>query len=79
MALPPFRRACDTLRLERDETLMSRQAESDQPNSEYSNFEKALKSVLSVPRSELQKRLKDSKKRKPAKKASVSRVASDSR
>ena len=30
---PPFRRRCGTLRLERDETLMSRQAESDQPGA----------------------------------------------
>ena len=53
---------------------MSRQAKSDPPSSEYSNFTNALKKVLSVPRSELQKRLDDEKKRKLSKRASASRV-----
>lgn len=68
---PPCR---DTLRLERDETLMSRQAESDQPRSEYSNFTNALKKILSVPRSEMLEKLKSEKKRKKAKPSSASRV-----
>ncbi|HET7108437.1 MAG TPA: hypothetical protein VFI38_16605 [Candidatus Acidoferrum sp.] len=53
---------------------MSRQAESDQPSSEYSNFENALKKVLSVPRSEMLKKLKAPKKRKKSK-PSASRVS----
>lgn len=43
---------------------MSRQAESDQPNSEFANFTNALKKVLSVSRSELQAKLQAEKKRK---------------
>jgi hypothetical protein len=54
---------------------MSRQAKSDPPSSEYSNFTNALKKVLSVPRSEIQKKLNADKKRKQAKRASASRVS----
>jgi hypothetical protein len=43
---------------------MSRQARSDQPASEYATFTAALKKVLSVPRSEMQRRLAVEKKRK---------------
>jgi hypothetical protein len=55
---------------------MSGQAKRDQPSSEYSKFEDALKSVLSVSHSELQKKIKESKKRKKIK-SSASRVSSD--
>jgi hypothetical protein len=55
---------------------MSRQAKSDPPSSEYSNFENALKKVLSVPRSEMQKKLEREKKRKESKQSSASRVSS---
>ena len=58
---PPFRHR-DTLRLERMNHWMSRQAESDQPSSEYANFESALKKVLSVPRSEMLEKLNATKK-----------------
>jgi hypothetical protein len=54
---------------------MSRQAESDQPASQYSNFESALKKVLSVPRSEMLKKLNATKKRKKSKRSSASRVS----
>jgi len=54
---------------------MSRQAKSDQPSSEYSNFTNALKLVLSVPRSELQAKLKAEKKRKKIKRPSASPVS----
>jgi hypothetical protein len=54
---------------------MSRQAESDQPASEYSNFESALKRVLSVPRSAMLEKLKAVKKRKKSKRPSASRVS----
>jgi hypothetical protein len=54
---------------------MSRQAESDQPSSEYSSFEKALKTVLSVPRSTMQEKIKSSKKRKKTKRSSASRAS----
>jgi hypothetical protein len=68
--------ARDTLHLERDEPLMSRQAESDQPANGYSNFESALKRVLSVPRSEMLEKVKAEKKRKKTKRSSASRVSS---
>jgi hypothetical protein len=55
---------------------MSRQAKSDQPSSEYSNFENALKKVLSVPHSAIQTKLAAEKKRKRAKQASASHVLS---
>jgi len=61
---------------ERDEPLMSRQAESDQPSSEYSNFESALKRVLSVPRSVMLEKQKAVKKRKKSKRPSASRASS---
>lgn len=70
----PFPPRRDTLRLERDEPLMSRQAESDQPSSEYSNFESALKRVLSVSRSAMLEKQKVVKKRKKSKRPSASRV-----
>jgi hypothetical protein len=53
---------------------MSRQAGSDQPGS-YANFESALKKVLSVPRSEMLKKLSATKKRKKVKPSSASRVS----
>jgi hypothetical protein len=53
---------------------MSRQAKSDQPSSEYSNFESALKKVLSVPRSSMLEKIDASKKRK-SKRLSASRVS----
>lgn len=77
LATDPFPARRDTLRLERDEPLMSRQAESDQPASEYSNFENALKTVLSVPRSEMLEKLNATKKRKKTKRPSASRVSSE--
>jgi hypothetical protein len=55
---------------------LSRQAKSDQPSSEYSSFENALKKVLSVPRSEILKKLDAEKKRKKSKRPSASRVSS---
>jgi hypothetical protein len=54
---------------------MSRQAESDRPSSGYSNFESALKRVLSVPRSAILEKLKAEKKRKKSKRPSASRVS----
>jgi hypothetical protein len=54
---------------------MSRQAESDQPESSYGNFENALKKVLSVPRSEMLRKIKAEKKRKKSKTPSASRVS----
>jgi len=56
---------------------MSRQAESDQPSSEYASFESALKKVLLVPRSVMIEKLKATKKRKKSKRPSASRVSSD--
>jgi hypothetical protein len=70
----PFPPCRDTLRLERDEPLMSRQAESDQPASEYSNFENALKTVLSVSHSELKKKVEVAKKRRKSR-SSASRAS----
>jgi len=54
---------------------MSRQAESDQPSSEYSTFESALKRILSMPRSAMLEKLKAVKKRKKSKRPSASRVS----
>jgi hypothetical protein len=54
---------------------MSRQAKSDPPSSEYSNFENALKKVLSVPRSVMQKKLEKEKKQKDSKQSSASHVS----
>ncbi len=54
---------------------MSRQAESDQPASQYSNFESALKKVLSVPRSAMLEKLNATKKRKKSKRPSASPVS----
>jgi hypothetical protein len=47
----------------------------NEPGS-YSNFESALKKVLSVPRSELKAKLDAEKRRKPVR-TSASRVSSD--
>jgi hypothetical protein len=54
---------------------MTRQGKSDPPSGEYSNFENALKKVLSVPRSEMQKKLEHEKKRKESKQSSASHVS----
>jgi hypothetical protein len=54
---------------------MSRQAESDQPESSYGNFENALKKVLSVPRSEMLRKIKAEKKRKKSRISSASRAS----
>jgi hypothetical protein len=54
---------------------MSRQAESDQPGSSYGNFESALKKVLSVPRSEILRKIKAEKKRKKSRTPSASRAS----
>lgn len=54
-----------------------RQAKSDKPESEYSNFENSLKQVLSVSRSEMKAKI-DSERRKRSKPSSASRVSRDS-
>ena len=64
----------DTLRLERVDALMSRQATSDKPHDEYASFETALGKILSVSPARLKTKI-ESSKRKRAKTSSASRVS----